>query len=121
VPYILVVDDEPDVRELVETLLAGQGYEIHGADGGKAALERLAQHSYDVVVSDLRMPGVDGIAVYRAVQNQPTPRPAIVFMSGFTNATEFVPFLRETGATVVAKPFDVHELRSVVRRLVEER
>jgi two-component system C4-dicarboxylate transport response regulator DctD len=104
VPHIRVVDDEPDVRELVETLLAGQGYEIHG-----------------VVVSDLRMPDVDGIAVYRAVQSQPTPRPAIVFMSGFTNATEFVPFLRETGAPVVAKPFDVHELRSVVRRLVEQR
>jgi CheY-like chemotaxis protein len=96
VPHILVVDDEPDVRELVETLLAGQGYEIHG-----------------VVVSDLRMPEVDGIAVYRAVQSQ--------LMSGFTNATEFVPLLRETGAPVVAKPFDVHELRSVVRRLVEQR
>jgi CheY-like chemotaxis protein len=117
-PRILVVDDEPDVRELVEALLAGQGYEIDGADGGKAALECLSQQAYDVVVSDLRMPDVDGVAVYRAVQNQPAPRPAMLFMSGFTNAAEFVPFLRETGTPVVAKPFDVNELRSVVRRLV---
>ena len=117
-PHILVVDDEPDVRELVETLLASQGYDIDGADGGEAALDRLARRAYDVVVSDLRMPGVDGIAVYRAVQSLPMPRPAIVFMSGFTNAAEFIPFLRETGAPVVAKPFDVNELRQVVRELV---
>lgn len=118
VPRILVVDDEPDVRELVEALLAGQGYEIDGADGGKAALECLSQQAYNVVVSDLRMPDVDGVAVYRAVQNQPASRPAMLFMSGFTNAAEFVPFLRETGTPVVAKPFDVNELRRVVRRLV---
>jgi CheY-like chemotaxis protein len=117
-PRILVVDDEPDVRELVEALLAGHGYEIDGADGGKVALERLAEHAYDLVVSDLRMPDVDGVALYRAVQTRPAPRPAMLFMSGFTNAAEFVPFLRETGTPVVAKPFDVKELRSVVQRLV---
>jgi CheY-like chemotaxis protein len=117
-PRILVVDDEPDVRELVEALLAGHGYEIDGADGGKVALERLAEHAYDLVVSDLRMPDVDGVALYQAVQTRPAPRPAMLFMSGFTNAAEFVPFLRETGTPVVAKPFDVKELRSVVQRLV---
>jgi CheY-like chemotaxis protein len=117
-PRILVVDDEPDVRELVEVLLAGQGYEIDGADGGKIALERLAHQVYDLIVSDLRMPDVDGVALYEAVQNRPIPRPAMLFMSGFTNAAEFVPFLRETGTPVVAKPFDVKELRHLVQRLV---
>jgi len=117
-PRILVVDDEPDVRELVEVLLAGQGYEIDGADGGKIALERLAHQVYDLIVSDLRMPDVDGVALYEAVQNRPIPRPAMLFMSGFTNAAEFVPFLRETGTPVVAKLFDVKELRHLVQQLV---
>jgi len=117
-PRILVVDDEPDVRDLVTALLADLGYEIDGADGGAAALDRLAAQAYDLVVSDLRMPEVDGVAVYRAVQAGPSPRPAVLFMSGFTNAAEFVPFLCETGTRVVAKPFDVPELRLAVRQLV---
>lgn len=117
---IFVVDDEPDVRELVELLLAGPDRHIEGADGGQAALDRLAAHPYDLVVSDLRMPEVDGIQIYRAIQGRPTPRPALLFMSGFTNAAEFVPFLRETGTPVVAKPFDVPELRRAVAGLLGE-
>ena len=117
---ILVVDDEPDVRELVEALLAAPGRQIDGADGGPAGLERLAAHSYDLVVSDLRMPEVDGVQIHRAIQQRPAPRPALLLMSGFTNAAEFVPFLRETGTPVVAKPFDVPALRAVVSRLLGE-
>lgn len=119
-PRILVVDDEPDVRELVETLLDAPGREIDGADGGRAAIERLATHRYDLVVCDLRMPEVDGVQIHRAIQARPAPRPALLFMSGFTNAAEFVPFLRESGTTVVAKPFDVPELRAAVARLLGE-
>ncbi len=117
---ILVVDDEPDVRELVELLLAGPSRQIDGVDGGRAALERLAARPYDLIVSDLRMPEVDGIQIYRAIQARPAPRPALLFMSGFTNAAEFVPFLREAGTPVVAKPFDVPELRRVVAGLLGE-
>jgi CheY-like chemotaxis protein len=119
-PRILVVDDEPDVRELVEVLLAAPDRHIDGADGGRAALDRLAAHPYDLVVSDLRMPEVDGVQIYRAIQARPAPRPALLFMSGFTNAAEFVPFLREAGTPVVAKPFDVPELRRVVAGLLGE-
>ncbi len=119
-PRILVVDDEPDVRELVEVLLAAPARLIDGADGGREALRRLAAQAYDLVVSDLRMPEVDGIQIYQAVQAQPAPRPALLFMSGFTNAAEFVPFLREAGTPVVAKPFDVPELRRTVARLLGE-
>ena len=117
---ILVVDDEPDVRELVEALLAGPGRHIEGADGGRAALERLAAQPFDLVVSDLRMPEVDGVEIYRAIQRQPAPRPALLFMSGFTNAAEFVPFLREVDTPVMGKPFDVPELRRAVARLLGE-
>jgi len=117
---ILVVDDEPDVRELVETLLAAPDRHIEGADGGRAALECLAAHPYDLVVCDLRMPEVDGIQIYRAIQQRPAPRPALLFMSGFTHAAEFVPFLREAGAPVMAKPFDVPELRRAVSELLGE-
>ena len=117
---ILVVDDEPDVRELVELLLAGPARQIDGADGGRAALARIAAHPYDLIVSDLRMPEVDGIQIYQAIQERPAPRPALLFMSGFTNAAEFVPFLRETGTPVVAKPFDVRELRRAVAQLLGE-
>lgn len=117
---ILVVDDEPDVRELVEALLAGPGRDIEGADGGKAALDRLSVQRYDLVVCDLRMPEIDGVQVYRAIQQQPAPRPIVLFMSGFTNAAQFVPFFREVEAPVAEKPFDVPGLRRTVSRLLGE-
>jgi CheY-like chemotaxis protein len=66
------------------------------------------------------MPEVDGVALYRAIQRRPAPRPALLFMTGFTGAAEFVPFLREAGTPVVAKPFDVPALRVTVSRLLGE-
>ncbi|MEX2221503.1 MAG: response regulator [Candidatus Rokuibacteriota bacterium] len=117
---ILVVDDEPDVRELVEALLAGPSRRIDGADGGKAALERLAAQAYDLVVCDLRMPQGRWGADLPGDAARTRPAPGALFMSGFTNAAEFVPFLREAGAPVVGKPFDVPELRRTVSRLFGE-
>ncbi len=63
-PRILVVDNDVDMRELIELALDGEGHDIDSVDSGQAALERLAQHAYDLVVCDLHMPDVDGRAIY---------------------------------------------------------
>lgn len=117
-PRVLIVDDDADVRELVETVLTGQGHGVDGADGGRAALERLTLEAYDLVVCDLHMPDVDGADVYRAMQGLPAPRPVVLFLSGFHDAPRYEPFLRETRTPVLAKPFDVNALRGAVRRVL---
>src|SRR6266851_2254337 len=83
---ILVVDDDADVRELVELALDGQGYDVDSVDSGRAALERLAQHAYDLIVCDLHMTDRDGPAVYRAIERRASPRPAFLFVTGYADA-----------------------------------
>ena len=113
-----MVDDEPDVAELVAFVLKRDGFEVVTVHGGRAALDRLTAEPYDLIVCDLVMPGVNGVAVYRAVQQRPEPRPLIVFLSGYHDAGGYEEFLREQGVPTVAKPFDVDALRATVRRLL---
>jgi CheY-like chemotaxis protein len=115
---ILVVDDDPDVRELIEAALDSQGHDVHSVGGGQAALAWLAQHAYDLVVCDLDMPDLDGRAVYQAIEQQPAPRPAVVFVTGYADAGPYDAFIRTAQAPVMGKPFDIRVLRETVYRLI---
>ena len=115
---ILVVDDDADVRELIELALDGQGYDVDSVDSGRAALERLTQHSYDLVVCDLHMPDRDGPAVYRAIERRPPPRPAFLFVTGYADGGPYEEFIRATQAPVMIKPFGIDVLRETVSRLL---
>ncbi len=116
---ILVVDDDADVRELIELALSS-GHEVDSVESGRAALEQLAQHAYDLIVCDLDMPDVDGRAIYRAIEQTPPPRPAVLFVTGYADAGPYEEFLRTVPVTVVGKPFDINALRETVSRLLSE-
>ena len=115
---ILVVDDDDDVRELLELALGDQGHEVDSVDSGRSALERLAQQAYDLIVCDLHMPDRDGPAVHHALARRPPPRPALLFVTGYADAGPYEEFLRTTQAPVVGKPFDLNVLREMVRRVL---
>jgi CheY-like chemotaxis protein len=115
---ILVVDDDADVRELIELVLVGQGHDVDSVVSGRAALEQLAQHAYDLVVCDLHMPDRDGPAVYRALARRPPPRPAFMFVTGYADAGPYEGFLRTTQVPVLVKPFEINVLREAVSRLL---
>ena len=115
---VLIVDDDADVRALIELALEGQGHDIDSVESGRAALERLAQHAYDLIVCDLHMPDRDGPAVYRAIERRPPPRPAFLFITGYADAGPYEEFLRTVPVTVVGKPFDINALREIVSRLL---
>ena len=115
---VLIVDDDLDVRELIELALEGRGHDVDSVDSGRAALERLAQHAYDLIVCDLHMPDRDGPAVYRALARRPPPRPAFLFITGYADAGPYEDWLRTTHVPVVAKPFDINVLREIVSRLL---
>ena len=91
---ILVVDDDADVRRLIELALDGQGYIVDSVDSGRVALARLAQHAYDLIVWDLHIPDRDGPAVYRAMERRSPPRPAFLFVTGYADAAPYEEFLR---------------------------
>jgi nitrogen fixation negative regulator NifL len=119
---ILVVDDEPEVGRLLADLLASDGHQVDTASNGAEALERLEERDYDLILSDLRMPRLDGPGFYREVQQS---RPALlsrfVFITGDTLSAETREFLEQVTAPSVHKPFDFAQVRAVVRRVLGSR
>jgi CheY-like chemotaxis protein len=118
---ILVVDDEPLVAALIADALGLEGYEVETAKNGREALEKIAACSYDAILSDLRMPELDGVGLYRELeQKHQSLLLRLAFVSGTTEPPEYASFLERTGAPVLSKPFAVADLHGLVQRLLRD-
>ena len=106
---ILLVEDDADVRLAVAPALSAAGYDVKAVTDGAAALERLAAEVFDVVVTDVRMPRVDGLAVFRAARALPT-QTDVILMTSFASVADAVSALKEGAHDYLTKPFDVDEL-----------
>jgi CheY-like chemotaxis protein len=104
---ILVVDDEPEVGQMLIDILERDGYRVDRANSGREALSRLRTSKVDLILSDLRMPDLDGPALYRELAAQrPELLSRIVFMTGDTLSGDMTGFLSETGVRLLEKPLD---------------
>src|SRR6266849_877708 len=118
---ILVIDDEPLVVALMTDILGLEGYEVETAKNGREALEKIAARSYDAILSDLRMPELDGVGLYRELeQEHQSLLLRLAFVSGTTEPPEYASFLERTGALVLSKPFAVADLHRLVQRLLQD-
>ena len=118
---ILVVDDEPLVTMLIAETLTLEGHDVDTAKDGQEALEKVSACAYDAILSDLRMPVLDGVGLYRGLDQQhPGLLRRIAFVSGTTQPVEYASFLKETCVTVLRKPFAIDDLQRLVQRLLEE-
>ncbi len=116
---ILVIDDERAVRDLISDALNIEGHEVDTAENGKEGLDLIGQHRFDLVFCDLRMPEMDGQALYEEVQrNHPQVLKRIVFVTAQANSSDYGSFLRETGIPVIEKPFTLSQLRQAVEKMV---
>ena len=114
---ILVVDDEADIRDMLTEILTGARHRVVAVGSGREALQRLAAGHYDVIFTDMRMPELDGRALYREIELRwPDQAERVVFVTGDTLTANLRDFVKETGRPVIEKPF----LPSEVRRVVEE-
>jgi CheY-like chemotaxis protein len=120
---ILVVDDDDALREILTAALAHDGHEVVGASDGTEALTLLEQQPYDLVLSDLRMPHVDGPSLYEILRTRhhfpvrfATKLPRVIFMTG--NAAEHADFLRGTTDPILEKPFPLRVVRQMVSVLL---
>lgn len=114
---ILVVEDDEMVRDAVAMMLRADDHEVVTASSAAEALDLLERGSYDVIVSDLRLPNMDGRTFYRELkQRWPAALPRLIFMTGHASDPDSARFLRETGVPVLAKPFTPESLRRAVRR-----
>ncbi|HZZ82898.1 MAG TPA: sigma-54 dependent transcriptional regulator [Anaeromyxobacteraceae bacterium] len=117
---VLVVDDEPKLGRFVAEMLELDGHEVARVGSGREALGLLAARSFEVVVTDLRMPEVDGLEVLRAARALPSP-PEVVLMTAHGTAESAVAAMKAGAADYVLKPFAMEELRLRVGRLAASR
>jgi CheY-like chemotaxis protein len=113
------VDDEPDIAATIRELLEREGFDVTVASDGAAALMALDRDDFDVVLSDLRMPGVSGPEMYARVREiRPQLLSRIAFVTGDTLGASMDNFLKESGRPVLEKPFTRAGVRCLVSALV---
>jgi CheY-like chemotaxis protein len=113
---VLVVDDESIIAQLIADVLGGEGFEVDTAPHGLAALDRLANRTYDIILSDLRMPELDGLGLFREIeQRYPQMLRRFVFITGTSEHTDYQGFIDDVKVPVLTKPFDMMNLVRVVR------
>ena len=118
---ILVVDDDDNLREVLAAILSERGRVVDTARDGIEAVAQLGQHQYDLVLSDLRMPGLDGPALYDTIHSiNSTTAPRVIFMTGHAGGGDYVDFLKGTTEPILEKPFKVDVVRNLVNVLLRE-
>ena len=117
---VLVVDDEPSMRELLDITLKQEGYDVTLADGGEAAISALEETVFDLVVTDLRMRKVDGLAVLRAVKER-APGTAVLMVTAFASTDTAVEAMKLGAYDYVTKPFKLDEIRLTIANALERK
>ncbi len=116
---LLIVDDDEDIRSVMALILGGAGYDVTTVSNGFTALRWLEQQSYDLIISDLRMPELDGLALYAEVMARwPGGRPRFLFVSGFADSAAYAGALKASHAPVLLKPFTRDDLCETVARVL---
>jgi CheY-like chemotaxis protein len=117
---LLIAEDEEPVRELLARALSQDGHEVKVAPDGAAALEQLASARFDLLLTDIRMPIMDGIALSLAAARD-HPDVAIVLMTGYAGERERAQGLDALVKDVVLKPFSLADMKQRLRRALADR
>ncbi|RJP84118.1 MAG: sigma-54-dependent Fis family transcriptional regulator [Desulfobacteraceae bacterium] len=113
--YILVVDDEEKMQHLLSIMLMRQGYRVDRAGDGQKALTLVRENPYDLVISDIRMPNMDGLELLSAIKELNIPCP-VVFITAFASVDSAVDAMRKGVADYITKPFDEERILLTVER-----
>lgn len=118
VKHILVTDDEDSVRDFVERALNYAGYAVITATNGAEALERLQEQKFDLLLTDIVMPELDGIALaLKAAKDYPDMK--ILMMSGYANQRQRAHNLDVLAHEVISKPFSLEEITRKIQKTLE--
>ena len=116
-PRILIVDDDPGQRSLLDSFLRSQKFETVLADSGKLALETLRAGKFDMMISDVRMPGLTGLETLRLARKEHATLP-VLLVTAFTDVRDAVAAMRDGAVNYLSKPFDLDELLASVRAAI---
>ncbi len=116
---ILVIDDELFVRELLLEFLSTEGYEVSLADSGEKAVELMQTQPADLMLVDLKMPGIDGIETLKQIKKI-APDTLAIIMTGYPTIESSIEALRQGAYDYVVKPFKLNDLKSSIEKALRE-
>ena len=117
---ILVVDDERAIQDTLAWCLRNDGHEVRTAGSGEEAMDLMAGQGFDLIISDIIMPGLSGVDLLRKAQAL-HPRTLVVLITAYATVETAVEALREGASDYVLKPFKFEDVRFRVQRLLEHR
>jgi two-component system response regulator PilR (NtrC family) len=120
VEKILVVDDERGLREVLSIMLKRAGYVVTEASDGEEAIGHISKEIFDLVITDLRMPKADGMAVLKAVKSS-SPETVVLVITAFATADSAVDAMKQGAYDYLTKPFQVDEVQLIIRNALEKR
>jgi two-component system response regulator PilR (NtrC family) len=120
VEKILVVDDEQSLRDVLSIMLKRAGYAVTTAMDGEEAVELLSREIFDLVITDLRMPKIDGMEVLKAVKSA-SPETVVLIITAFATADSAVEAMKQGAYDYLTKPFQVDEVQLIIRNALEKR
>ncbi len=117
---ILIVDDEPAIREFCQRVLTEEGFEVATASNGTIALAMISKQEYELYLVDIRMPEMNGKEMYESLQKT-YPRSAgrVVFITDSALGTETGSFLQSSGRPILLKPFTTNELKAIITKTLK--
>jgi len=119
---ILVVDDEPVIRQLVSQVLTEQGHTVETIDNAASALKMVKSKRYRLILLDIKMPGMSGIELYKQFQKiAPSLTKRIVFITGDVMGKHTIDFLNKTKAAYLMKPFEARDLKAQINRILAKK
>src|SRR5712691_4551697 len=118
--HLLIVEDEAPLRQAIAEQLADRGYQVEQADSGEAAIARLADFAFDIIITDLRLPGLDGSAVVEAAVGR-YPEIIAIVVTGYGTVKHAVEAIKRGAWDFVNKPFQIDELLHVLDSALEQR
>ncbi len=116
---ILVIEDELESREALTLLLESAGYQVHSAESGEEALELLRKNPFEIVISDLLLPGVSGIDILKSIKED-SPHTSVILITGNTSAETAVEAMKEGAFDYITKPFNFEKLKVQVAKAMEK-
>lgn len=117
---ILIIDDEKNIRDVLEILLQGEGYKITLADGGVEGIEILKKDIFDLVITDIKMPYIDGFAILKATKEL-SPDTDVVLITAYGTTESAIEAMKLGAYDYIQKPFKMDEIRLVVKKAMERR
>lgn len=117
-PRILIVDDEEHIRKILSIMLSKKGYEPQAAGSGAEALTMFRQKTYDAVITDLRMPGLDGLALLRKIKGD-DPEAIVIVITAFSTVETAITAMKEGAFDYISKPFKEDEILLVLEKALE--